>query len=423
MAFIPTGDFRGGIEVDGVVYAAFQDEVYTVKSDGEIKYVGDLAGTDQVFWAANQNTTPDIVVVSDIGPFTLDPSALTISAYSATVGSPLGVTYHDGWFFFWYANGDIQASGLNATTINTLDVANAASNADGLVQCWPYNGQLYAGGQKTIEVWGYPVNNAGFPLTRVGYHITPGLIGEHAVAGFEPEWGNPPIYVGSDNTVRWLQGYQPVKISTPDLERLIAAVSDKTTIRALAYIVSGIPFWEVSCDDWTWVFNAATQSWFERQSYGDVRSRFTGGSVYAFGTWLVGDTVASKLLEVQAVNYEGVDLANGNPLPVTVITPSIKAWPNRVRVARADFDIVVPAVTADTTTPTVDISWSDDGGATYGNAYTRSLGNSTSDTMRRITVFNTGYSKPMGRRWKLTSSDKVNFALLGGDMSAEIRHK
>jgi hypothetical protein len=418
MTFVPTMPFRGAVEVGDIAYAAFQDEIFTVLDDGEIKYFADYPGTDQVFWARNQNLTPDVVIVGDAGAYQISGS--TFIAYSDTdVGSPRGVTYHDGWFFFWYANGDIIASELNGTGVNTLDSANAASNADGLVQCWPYNGKLYAGGEKTIEIWGYPVNNAGFPLNRAGYHITPGLMGEHCVAGYQPEWGLPPIYVGSDNTVRWLkEGYQPQQISTPDLERLISAVSDKTTIRAMAYRVAGTAFWEVSCDAWTWVFNATNPGWFERKSFGDVRSRFFGGSVYTFGKWLVGDTESANLLEVSMVQHE-----DDNPLPVTIESLSMIDFPNRVRVARADFDIVVPAVTAATTEPTIDISWSDDAGGTYSLPYTRSLGNSTTDTIRRITVLNTGYSKPMGRRWKLENDEIVEFALLGGDMDAEVRRK
>ena len=192
MTYVPTLPFRGAVDIGDYVYAAFQDEVFKVSSDGEIKYLADLPGTGQVFWARNQNLNPDVVAVTDQVAYQLDVSTGLITTYSDTdVGSPLGVTYHDGWFFFWYSNGDIQASALNGTDINTLDVANAASNADGLVQCWPYNGQLYAAGEKTIEVWGYPVNNAGFPLNRVGYHITPGLISQFAVAGFRPEFGFP----------------------------------------------------------------------------------------------------------------------------------------------------------------------------------------------------------------------------------------
>jgi hypothetical protein len=416
------GAFRGGLEVDDTLYVAFTDELYAVTSDGQIIYVDDLAGAEPIFIAANQNTTPNIVIVSENGAYELISgvvTAYTDSDVGTGASRPNCVTYHDGWFFFGYNDGNIRATELNGVGINTLDVANAASNADGIVRLWPYNGQLYAAGDKTIEIWGYPVNNAGFPLNRVGYHVTPGLISQQAVAGFAPEFGNPPLYVGTDNTVRWLRGYDAVRVSTPDLERLIADVTDKSTIKAMAYRVAGNAFWQVYCADWTWVFNCNNPGWYERKSLNSNRCRFDGDAVYAFGKWLVGDTETSKLLEVT----DDVQTEADAELAVTIISPSVKAFPDRVRVARADFNLVVPAVTATTTAPTIDISWSDDGGATFSTPLTRSLGDSTSDTIRRVTVLNTGYSKPIGRRWKLECSDPVNFALLGGDMSAEIRKK
>jgi hypothetical protein len=420
MAYTPTGAFRGGAEVGTTLYAAFTDELYAVSSDGQILYFDDLPGNDNIFIARNQNTTPDVVIVCEAGAFSISGSTV-IDFADTDVGTPNCVTYHDGYFMFGYANGDIIASGLDAVTINTLDAANAASNADGLVQLWSYQGQLYAAGEKTIEIWGYPINDAGFPLTRVGYHVTPGLITKHAVAGFVPEFGYPPLYVGIDNTVRWLRGYEAVRVSTPDLERLIAEVEDKTTIQAMAYRVSGNAFWEVSCDDWTWVFNCNSPGWHERQSANSTRSRFTGGAVYAFGKWLVGDANESVLLEVtDDVRTEGRDEAL---IAAKIISPSVNSFPNRVRVARADFNFVVPAVTADTTAPTVNISWSDDGGATFSNAYVRSLGTSTSDTIRRVTVFNTGYAKPIGRRWMLESTGEGDFDFLGGSMEPEVRNK
>jgi hypothetical protein len=416
------GAFRGGLEVDDTLYVAFTDELYAVTDDGQIIYVDDLPGANPVFIAANQNTTPNIVIVTEYGAYELISgvvTAYTDSDVGTGTSKPNCVAYHDGWFFFGYDNGDIRATELNGVGINTLDVANAASNADGIVRIWPYNGQLYAAGDKTIEIWGYPVNNAGFPLNRVGYHVTPGLVAPNAVAGFVPEFGTPPLYVGTDNTVRWLRGYDAVRVSTPDLERLIADVTDKSTIKAMAYRVAGNAFWQVYCDDWTWVFNCNNPGWYERKSLNSDRCRFDGDAVYAFGKWLVGDTETPKLLEVT----DDVQTEADAELAVTIISPSVKAFPDRVRVARADFNLVVPAVTATTTAPTIDISWSDDGGATFSTPLTRSLGDSTSDTIRRVTVLNTGYSKPIGRRWKLECSDAVNFALLGGDMSAEIRKK
>src|SRR6185369_12225960 len=191
-------------------------------------------------------------------------------------------------------------------------------------------------GPNTIEVYGNPINTSGFPLTRQGYHITPGLITPYAVAGFEPEFGNFPIYVGSDNTVRWLVGSQPVKISPSDLDVLIANVDDKDDIEALCYISRGHAFWQVSGPTFTWVYDLNNKIWHERQSYLLDRSRMSL-SLPAFSTWLVGDTESNSVLEVVPTLKTEVD----NPLIVTLESGPVKDFPNRIRIARADFDFTV----------------------------------------------------------------------------------
>jgi hypothetical protein len=319
---------------------------------------------------------------------------------------------------FGYANGDVQASGLQDTSINTLDKANAASNPDGVVEIWSYEGQLYVAGQNSIEVWGYPVNVAGFPLTRQGYHVVPGIIAHHTVAGFAAEFGYPPIYVGSDNTVRQIAGLEGKKISPPDLDRLIDALDDKTELEAMAYRAAGHAFWQLSCDSWTWVFCLDSGTWHERQSSGQSRSRFTGTALYAFNKWLTGSNTNADLLEISSeTQQEGVD-----DLVATIESIPVIDFPNRIRVARADFDFVTGVGNALVADPSVDISWSDDGGLTYSTALNRKLGQSGEST-KRVTVVNTGLSGPMGRKWKLLVADPVDFALLGGDQSAEIRRK
>lgn len=421
---MPTGSFRGGIQVNNTLYAAFDDELWTVDSSGVMRFFDSLAGTEQIHIARNQNTDPSIVIVANGTAYEFLASATSISSYAdADVGSPVAMCYHEGYFFFGYGNGNIIATGLNSTAINTLDAANAASNPDGIVDMWSYNGQLYVAGEKTIEVWGYPVNNAGFPLTRVGYHVTPGLIATHAVSGFEPEWGNPPIYVGSDNTIRMIAGLTAEKISPPDLDRLIDAVSDKNDLKALVYRAAGHTFWQVSSLDWTWVFNANNGKWHERKSYLLDRSRFTGGSVYAFNKWLTGDTENAILLEITSSEQQ----EDGRHLIATIESGTVKDFPNRVRCPRADFDFVTGVGEAtgsdpDQTDPSVLVQWSDDGGYYFTDPYTRKLGRQ-GETQQRVTVLNTGMTGPMGRRWKLTVSDAVDFALLGGDMSAEVRAK
>jgi hypothetical protein len=409
------GEFRGGVVVGNSLYAAFGETVYTVDESGAFTALtGTLPGTDKVFFARNNNATPQVVMVTDSTAYYVTGGA--VAAYpDGDVGSPACVCFHDSYFMFGYGTGKVQASGVNTTAVNALDFTTAETNPDGVIQTWSYRGLLYAAGTSTIEVFGPPVNPEAFPLTRQNYNITPGLISPFCVAGFEAEFGNNPIYCASDNTVRQLNGYSPDKISPPELDALIAAVDDRSTLEACCYISKGHAFWQLSSSTWTWVFNCNNQKWHERVSQGLTRSRMSI-SVPAFESWLVGDTESNNILQIDGALATEVD----DEILFRVESAPLKDFANRVRVSRADFDFTVGVGDATgtdpiETDPTILVSWSDDGGYSWSTPWYRLLG-AQAETQQRITVLNTGLSGPMGRRWRLDVSDPVHVGLMGGSM-------
>jgi hypothetical protein len=72
------------------------------------------------------------------------------------------------------------------------------------------------------------------------------------------------------------------------------------------------------------------------------------------------------------------------------------------------------------TDPTVGISWSNDGGITYGNEFVRKLGKQA--TPSRITMLRTGMTGPVGRRWRLKVSNPVYAAFMGGTQDTQLRN-
>lgn len=425
MTTLTLGSFRGGIQVAQTLYAAWQDNVWTVDEDGVRVEFDALAGDDKIFIARNNAATPDIAVVTDVGPFIINTTAAAVQAYpDPDVGSPTCVAGHEGYFMFGYGDGTIQASDLNSTNLDTLNQASTETNPDGVVEIVSYQGRLFVFGGKTIEIWGDPVNPSGFPLTRIGYNITPGIRAAHCVAGWEPEFGNSPIYIGSDNTVRQIVGYDSVKISPPDLDRLIAAVLpiDEDQLEAICYVTGGHAFWQVNGPTFSWVYSLNNQKWHERKSYLQDRSNFTR-SVNAFDKWLVGSTETSDLLHVRYdVSTEGSD-----PLIAQMESLTVTDFPNRVAVHRADFDFTPGIGIASgqdpiEIDPTVLIEWSDDAGQSWKGPWWRSLGQQD-ETQTRISVLNTGQSGPMGRRWRWTISDPVHVGFKGSSMEPEVRVK
>jgi hypothetical protein len=421
---LPAGVFRGAIFVDNVIYAVFGEEVFTIILGGSFEKIGDMAGTDKLFFARNNKApVPDIVMVGSAGAFILTTSS--VSAYpDSDVGSPTCVEGHKGFIIFGYGNGDLISTDINVTNINLLNLAKAATNPDGVTQIVSYAGQLYVMGSASVEIFGDPVNTSGFPFNRVGYNIVPGLITPHAVTGFAPEFGRGLIYVASDHSVRWISdAANAVKISTPDLDRLIrksgstlAIETDNTNINALCYVADAVPFAQINGPTWSWVFNCENIKWHERKSYLMETSRLTG-SVFAFDRWLCGDTLANgRLLEITTDTALEID----QPLiPVAESLP-VSEFPIYIACPRVDFEFAPGVGIAighdpDQTDPFVEISWSDDGGQFWTDPRFIPVGRQ-SKSRTRVSTYRTGQSGPEGRRWRVSLPSNVHFGLISGSM-------
>lgn len=425
--------FRGAIVMPGVIYAGFNGRIAAIEkgadSDGVawlVSHHGNLAGSDKLFLARNNNSTPDVVGVADIGAFVI--SASGVDDYpDPDVGSPNAVAFLAGYFFFTYGDGKCRVSGINTTDINALDVATAEQHPDGLIRPQPFRSNMLLCGRRSIEVWQNSANPVGFPFS-FSHTISAGLIAPHAMAGGSDEFADELLWVADDNTVRRLDGYQGTVVSGPDLNRLIEALQDKTELEACVYTSAGHKFWQLSCASWSWVYDLTTGKWHERDSYLQGRSRITqsfpvSADLMGWSGWLCGDTNSSHIAEITRATYQEMD----GPFRFRMESAEVKDFPNRIAVARADFDFVVGVGEARGddpigTTPKVHISWTNDGGTNWSNPLMRDLGRQQ-ETKTRVTVLNTGLSGPVGRRWRIDIFDPVFVSFFGAEQSAQARAK
>lgn len=412
---------RGIIQIGGILYAAFYGKLEKwASAGGASTNVGDLTGTHKVFFFRNNKTpTPDQFIVDPENTAAYTFTNSSISPYpDADLPAVNSGCAYDGYGIFTTGSGQLWATDLNDTAVDALSYATAESNPDGLLRAIPWATRLLAFGTRTIEVW----TNAGtspFPLERVAI-IPRGLRGRYAAAGHEDGFQRALLFVGDDNAVYQLDGYAPVRVSPPDLDRLIEAVSDDDELEACCYVSSGHGFWELSSASWTWVYNTNTQTWHERRKYLGLRSRTTS-THNGFGKWLCGDTESGNILQITSSAYTEVD----NPLRMRIETGPVTQFPYRTKVSRADFLCTMGVGDATgsgphATNPQCEISWSDDGGVSWGNPLQREVGRQ-SVAGGKVTVRRTGLTGVHGRRWRLDFSAPVPFSWMGGDMTQEIR--
>lgn len=416
--------FRGQILVVDKLYVAYSERLVYADLDGVVTDIATLPGSEPVTAARNNRTpTPQIVfVVPGTGAYSVDTTTVT-QITDPDLPPPASVCFLDGYFFFAIPDGRCFASGLNDITINALDFTTAEAKPDQLVRGIVYNQELFLVGRTSIEVYANQANPTGFPFGRVA--IIPrgvGYGGPRAMTGFEDGFDMGLLWVGDDGHVHRLEGYAERVISPPDLAaNLLEHVADKTTIEMQSFMSAGHAFSSVSAPGFTWVYDWTTDAWHERASYNLFRWRGTGNTVSAFGKWLIGDSESNAVLAISDLAYREVD----QPLIWTLESGPNSVFPNPLRVGPTWFDFVTGVGVADGADiteiePQVAISWSDDGGTSWSNPVTRTLGQQ-GVAKREVEIRRTGRGTPKGRRWRLSIPDPVYVSFRGGEMDASLR--
>ena len=334
--------YRGGLIVVNASFEVFNGAVVTVDAAGVVTALGAFPGAKPVSIARDQaSPNPDIVAVDvDNGAYRLSGGgAPAVYNGGGNLPQPNSVTFQDGYFFFTIAAGQCYASGLNALTQNALTFITVGSRADvTLSRGIAFSGLLFLFTTGSCEVWqDAAIAAPAFPYARLTV-LDFGLLQPFAIAGFETGF-QELLWVAQDAGVYWLSpgSLAPIKVSSPDLERLIEVQQHTgAQLEAGCYIAGGKKFWHISSPLWTWEFNIATKKWNERVSLnGGVYGRWrAAGGHPAFNKWLVGDRLSGKLLFHDETDFT----ENGAVQLFRIESGPVREFPQQLRIARGDFD-------------------------------------------------------------------------------------
>jgi len=410
---------RGQLVVGATLYTVVGTKVYTSNSAGGAATAlgGTLPGTTGVFLAANNASTPDVVIVAPgDGAFIL--SGGSVVAYpDVDVGQPNSVVFHKGYFVFTYGDGKTRTSGINSTSVNTLDVATAESKPDTLYRPIPLgNGQILLAGSSSLEAWGGQ-NDTGYPFSYIAT-IPRGIVGPYAIAGHEDGFGQGIFLVGDDFGVSTLNGYATVKVSSPDVDRAIEATANKTTIRVSVFIAGGHSYVAVQGPDWCWIYDVGVQTWHERQSYLKLYWR-AAYPIKAFEKWLCTDLDTGNIWQIDAATQDEV----GQPIRMRIETGPFGSFPSPLRVNTIELYLtkgvgIATGTNPVQTEPDIEVSISRDGGRTWVSPRLLKVG-AQSVQVGRIRAHLWGHADVQGVRWRFDCSSNVPLGFMGADMLAE----
>lgn len=406
-------NYRGGLVVGNLSYETWSGNASTVDAGGNVISLGSLPGTKSISIARDQNATPHVIAVDpDNGAFTLSGGPPAAYNGGGNLPQPNSVTILDDQFVFGIADRRMFATSVNSLTLNSQTFATLSKKSDVTGQrVISFSGLLFGFTTGHCEVWLDTANAApAFPFS-FQVMIPWGLIQQGAIAGFETGFDALHWVAQDFGVYQLLPGsLTPLKVSPPDLDRLISAqVRGGDTLMAGCYAFAGKKFWVLSSSLWTWEFNLGTKEWNERRSLqsNGTQGAWRGDSGHlAFGKWLMGDAQSGKIGFID----ETVITEFGSPQLRRIESAPVANFPNRLRVARADFNFSTGAGLAtgaapNIVNPSVAISWSDDDGINWKNPIVRSLGLQGNSLRTRVSVKNTGYSGPQARRWRLDDTD------------------
>lgn len=366
------GPIRGAAVMAGVLYVLSGSELYAINAQGvETQVTGTIPGSERVRMSTNGS---DLVIVRpfDNSGYETQGSTVTQIADATFAGwGAADVDFLDGYLVFRRpASAQFFNSGLNAVTFNGLDIATAEGRPDELVGLVVDHRELFLLGEESCELWYNAGNPTGSPFSR----NPQGLLEIGCAASYSPgRFDNTVGWLANDRTVRRLQGTTPQKISHFGIDAAIQRMDTVDDAFALTYSQEGHIFYALTfpMSGRTFVYDAATQEWHERESLGYGRWR-PNVIVEAYGMQIVGDSESGKLGILDPDTHEEW----GEPQRVEWTYQGVYAEHNRASHIR--FELVLNSGHGVTVgqgeNPLATLKVSDDGGETFRTLPTRSLG-------------------------------------------------
>jgi hypothetical protein len=371
---VGTSPIRGAHVIGHRMFVVHGRDVIQVLNDASTTVVGQLDTTvGSVKMEHNANSELAIVDGAFIYIYNYGTSVFA-KPNPQPVGQPTSIVFLDQYFVVTLNNSFYFAlSGLNdGMTWDPVQLGAAEASPDLLLSAWAMHRQLYLFGELTTEIW-YDAGTTPFPFQTTSGVIDWGLQAVDSVAQIADTivWLGRHKQGSPGGRVIAASGLEAVPISTPALEALWRSYDTTADAFGFSYQMDGHNFYGITflAGGETFVYDFMTQLWHERSSYGLGAWR-TREVVRFINRLIATDRLTGNLYTLSSDAHD----ENGEHIVWSRRSPHYWAERKRLVVHQLEVEFEEGVVGAESDAPIVQLRISRDGGHTWGNWITATLG-------------------------------------------------
>jgi Phage stabilisation protein len=408
------GAVRGAHIMGGVLYVVAGNVLYSVDSAGTETSLGTInTFVGNVSMAVNRANPQQLCFVDGADGWIYDTSGGLQEIVDADFQPADTVTFQDGYFIFDYkGTSRFFISALDdGTSYTATDVGSAEGSPDAVVAVYSNHRELWVFGEESIEVF-YNSGNADFPFERIaGAFLERGCAAAFSVADED----NTLFWLGNDRIVYRAQGYVPQRISTHAIEEILRTFSIVSDAFGFFVTISGHKFYHLTfpTGGYTFVYDAATGLWHERQSFGAAYWR-GNAYAYAYEKHIVGDAFVGRMGALDMDTFTEY----GETMQGILASPPVHK--DRKRIFHRSFEVDIESGVGTTTggDPYAWLEYSDDGGRTWSLRKPFASLGKIGEYRSRLRSTRMGQSRE--RIYRMTIADAVKRSILAAHADLEM---
>ena len=296
-----TGDDRGGINWNDVMYRVMGSKLVSIDSAGVVSTLGTVGDDGQQ--ASLDYSFDRLAIQSDDKLFYWDGSALTQVA-DADLGDSIDMIWVDGYFMSTDGEFIVTTELSDPTSVLATKYNSAEVDPDPIKGLIKIRNEVHVVGRFTIEVF-RNIGGTGFPFSRIsGGHIEKGVVGKKAVTEFNDQM----IFVGGgrNEAIAVHQGVngRSIRISTREIDEILSTYTETQLSETIVEYRNdrSNDLIYIHLPDRTLLYDPTSSQGLGQPVWSILTSSLTGYSeyraknlVYVYNGWYGGDPTSSKV--------------------------------------------------------------------------------------------------------------------------------